>query len=329
MTNNDNQKLNGKEKQNRISLLKNKIKQLKNNDNPKDYNKIKNLEIELYELENTNKAKEISGDFKKNIEEPLVIKSNKKQKTNSISYKTLENKDNQINNLKKQIDKSNSKIKELTKNNELLKRENITLSKSKILENKNNQITSLKKRIEDLNNSINKQEIIIKKLSKTNLKILNSLNKNFKFLLYWNFLESNYKLKKDDLIFQKIEISKEKFLLSLREFLLIYKTTLNIEDDRFDIIKKVVQYTLKSTSCNQKDLILNLHKLAHVSSLFILKDKEESFIKNLFTESNYLLFFPNTKELKLKFKETHYEVLRSYYIMPTSSINLSPLVKIK
>ena len=403
MKNRDNQKLTGKEKHDRISILKNQIKQLKINNKPKDDIKLEKLEIELYNLENINNIKDISinsqKSYKENIKKPLVIQNNNKQinkfdskvienqkiqindlkkqndsfnskiknltksndllkkqfdtsnskikeftknneilkkenanliKSNLIKFKALENQKNQIiNNLKKQNDTSNSKLKELTKNNEALKKENANSIKSKTLENQKKEIKELTKQITELNISNNEQKAIIKKLSKINSKTINSLEKNFKFLLYWNYLESNYQPKKDDLILEKIEVSKERFLLSLREFLSIYKTTLNIQDDRFDVMKKIIPTIFKSTSNERDNLILNLNKLAHVDDAFWLKDKEKNFIKTLFTESNYRLFFPNIKEQELHFKGTYYDVLRSYYVAPSTSINLYSLVKTK
>ena len=403
MKNRDNQKLTGKEKHDRISILKNQIKQLKINNKPKDDIKLEKLEIELYNLENINNIKDISinsqKSYKENIKKPLVIQNNNKQinkfdskvienqkiqindlkkqndsfnskiknltksndllkrqfdtsnskikeltknneilkkenanliKSNLIKFKALENQKNQIiNNLKKQNDTSNSKLKELTKNNEALKKENANSIKSKTLENQKKEIKELTKQITELNISNNEQKATIKKLSKINSKTINSLEKNFKFLLYWNYLESNYQPKKDDLILEKIEVSKERFLLSLREFLSIYKTTLNIQDDRFDVMKKIIPTIFKSTSNERDNLILNLNKLAHVDDAFWLKDKEKNFIKTLFTESNYRLFFPNIKEQELHFKGTYYDVLRSYYVAPSTSINLYSLVKTK
>ena len=403
MKNRNNQKLTGKEKHDRISILKNQIKQLKINNKPKDDIKLEKLEIELYNLENINNIKDISinsqKSYKENIKKPLVIQNNNKQinkfdskvienqknqindlkkqndsfnskiknltksndllkrqfdtsnskikeltknneilkkenanliKSNLIKFKALENQKNQIiNNLKKQNDTSNSKLKELTKNNEALKKENANSIKSKTLENQKKEIKELTKQITELNISNNEQKATIKKLSKINSKTINSLEKNFKFLLYWNYLESNCQPKKDDLILEKIEVSKERFLLSLREFLSIYKTTLNIQDDRFDVMKKIIPTIFKSTSNERDNLILNLNKLAHVDDAFWLKDKEKNFIKTLFTESNYRLFFPNIKEQELHFKGTYYDVLRSYYVAPSTSINLYSLVKTK
>ena len=403
MKNRDNQKITGKEKHDRISILKNQIKQLKINNKPKDDIKLEKLEIELYNLENINNIKDISinsqKSYKENIKKPLVIQNNNKQinkfdskvienqkiqindlkkqndsfnskiknltksndllkkqfdtsnskikeftknneilkkenanliKSNLIKFKALENQKNQIiNNLKKQNDTSNLKLKELTKNNEALKKENANSIKSKTLENQKKEIKELTKQITELNISNNEQKATIKKLSKINSKTINSLEKNFKFLLYWNYLESNYQPKKDDLILEKIEVSKERFLLSLREFLSIYKTTLNIKDDRFDVMKKIIPTIFKSTSNERDNLILNLNKLAHVDDAFWLKDKEKNFIKTLFTESNYRLFFPNIKEQELHFKGTYYDVLRSYYVAPSTSINLYSLVKTK
>jgi chromosome segregation ATPase len=258
MKNRDNQKLTGKEKHDRISILKNQIKQLKINNKPKDDIKLEKLEIELYNLENINNIKDISinsqKSYKENIKKPLVIQNNNKQinkfdskvienqkiqindlkkqndsfnskiknltksndllkrqfdtsnskikeltknneilkkenanliKSNLIKFKALENQKNQIiNNLKKQNDTSNSKLKELTKNNEALKKENANSIKSKTLENQKKEIKELTKQITELNISNNEQKATIKKLSKINSKTINSLEKNFKFLLY-------------------------------------------------------------------------------------------------------------------------------------------------
>jgi len=323
MQENPKRELNSKKNNNEIAQLKNKINQLKNSDiiTYVKQKKIKECEAELYKLEFSNKIQNpIQKNNKINPKKQLNKELNAlndlhKNKQPNTNKKQIQ-KDSKLN-IQKQFNKELStlkiELKKITKSNELLKKEKI----------------NLKVQIDDLKSLNQKQADRIKDISNINLKNINYLKKNFKYFLYWNFLQSHYKLKQDDLLIpQKLETSKYKFFLALREFLSTYRANLHVRDNNFYIMKDVIEGVLKFNDNDQKKIIVVLNKIAHANDSFILKEKDKNFIKDFFTEENYLLFFPNTKEQKITFKEDHYEVLRSYYVNPSSSIALfSPIKK--